>query len=173
MMSDDQRANLRSWLKWMTLTLGVIAAGFMGTWVYNARLPQPWDPLYGPLSGQQITGQTADYVIVRGQKCSSADGPILIRGNVFAQQVSPIGSPSPVGNTGVAVRLPGCTPHREKVLARCHRPFTPPVESRRSGRPCGRRHLQRPRRDADRRLTRHRLFRVSDCAPTIELAVCA
>ena len=107
---------LRSWLKGVTLTLAVIAAGFMGTWVYNARQPHPWDPLYGPMSGQQITGQTADYVIVKGQKCSSADGPILVRGNVFAQQVSPVGSPSPVGNTGVAVRLPGCTPLQFKNL---------------------------------------------------------
>lgn len=115
-MTDGQRKNMNRVLKWLSMALLLNAVLFMGAWIYRAQQAPPWSPLYGPFSGQIIYGQTDKYVRVTGQKCSSADVPVLIRGVVYAQPVSPIGEPLPTGGAGLAVRVPGCTPLKFKNL---------------------------------------------------------
>lgn len=88
----------------MAAVFFAVVTGF----VWQATRPDPWEPLFGPVAGQAIVGQSDNTLEVEGQKCSHATRPVWIQGDSFAQPVKPRGLPVKIGD-GQTVRLPGCT----------------------------------------------------------------
>lgn len=83
-------------------------ATFAASYAWRATRPEPWNPLYGPVAGQTVQAQTANYIDIEGQKCNRSARPVWVRGSLVAQPVKPRGIPVML-STGQTVRLPGCT----------------------------------------------------------------
>jgi hypothetical protein len=107
-------------VRWLLAALGIALICLGVALGRYALQPSPFDPLElptqsvlndeDPATGYPTVRLDGD-VRVRGEKCNTADGPVLVSGALAWQSVAPAGSIVHVGS-GSSLREPGCEVRR-------------------------------------------------------------